>query len=57
MFISHNGKRTSRKIGDKRAAETVARKIEAKLALGDFGFNDEKPVPTFEEYAKMFMNG
>ena len=28
VFISHNGKRTSRKIGDKRAAETVAKTIE-----------------------------
>jgi integrase len=57
VFISHNGKRTSRKIGDKRAAEAVARKIEAKLALGDFGFDDEKPIPTFREYAKTFMAG
>ena len=57
VFIAHNGKRTSRKIGDKRAAEAVARKIEAKLALGNFGFDDEKPVPTFKEYSETFMAG
>ncbi len=44
VFINHNGKRTSRKIGDRRAAEAVARKIEAKLALGQFGFNDANPA-------------
>ncbi len=42
VFISHNGKRTSRKVGDKRAAEVVAKKIEAKLALGDFNLDEKK---------------
>ena len=56
VFISHNGKRTSRKIGDRRSAETVARTIEAKLALGEFGFDEkEKPALTFEAYSKKFM--
>jgi integrase len=57
VFISHKGKRTSRMVGDKRAADVVARKIEAKLALGEFGFKKEKPVPKFKEYAKGFING
>ncbi len=52
VFINHNGQRTSRKIGDKKAAQTVASKIEAKLALGEFGFDDnEEKDPTFGEYA------
>lgn len=55
VFISHNGKRTSRKIGDRRAAEAVARKIEAKLALGEFGFDSDKPVPTFNYCAKAWI--
>ena len=37
VFISHNGKRTSRKVGDKKAAEAVAGTIRAKLQLGEFG--------------------
>jgi hypothetical protein len=37
VFITHNGKRISRKEGDKKAAEAVASPIEAKLALGEFG--------------------
>ena len=45
VFISHNGKRTSRKIGDRRAAVAVARKIEAKLALGEFSINEKKEKP------------
>ena len=57
VFISHNGKRTSRQIGDKRAAETVARKIEAKLALGDFSLDKkkEKPIPLFKDCAQAWI--
>ena len=55
VFISHNGKRTSRKVGDKKAAEAVASTIRAKLQLGEFGFEDPKPVPTFKEHAKMWL--
>jgi integrase len=57
IFISQNGKRTSKKIGDKSAAEKVASTIRAKLKLGEFNFELEKPVPTFKEYAESFLNG
>jgi integrase len=57
IFISHNGKRTSKKIGDKSAAEKVASTIRAKLKLGEFNFEHEKPMPTFKEYAESFLNG
>ena len=54
IFIDHKGKRKSKKIGrDKRVAQEVAKKIEAKLTLGDMGLGqDEKRVMTFSEYAK-----
>ena len=57
VFISHNGKRTSRKIGDRRAAETVASKIRAKLKLGEFDLDEKKktPIPLFKDFAKGFM--
>ena len=57
VFISHNGKRTSRKVGDKRAAEAVGRKIEAKLALGDFNIDEkkEKPIPLFKDCAQAWI--
>ena len=51
VFITHNGKRTSRKVGSKSAVEEVASKIEAKLKLGEFNFEDEKPTRTFKDYA------
>jgi integrase len=56
VFVSHNGKRTSRKVGDKKAAEEVASTIRAKLKLGEFDFEDPKPVPTFKEYADSWIN-
>jgi hypothetical protein len=55
LFIAHDGKRTSKRVGDKSAAESVASKIRAKLQLGEFGFDDEKPVPTFREYAESWI--
>ncbi len=55
VFIAHNGKRTSRKVGDKAAAEAVASQIRAKLQLGEFGFEAEKSVPTFKEYADSWI--
>jgi len=56
VFISHNGKRTSRKVGDKKASEAVASTIRAKLQLGEFGFEEQKPVPTFKEHAKLWLS-
>ena len=55
VFISHNGKRTSRKVGDKKAAEEVASTIRAKLQLGEFGFDEKKPIPTFGDYSKKWL--
>ncbi|MFC1866558.1 tyrosine-type recombinase/integrase [Thermodesulfobacteriota bacterium] len=58
VFVSHDGKRTSRRIGDKKAAEEVASTIRSKLQLGDFGFEEKqrKAIPTFKLYAEAFMN-
>ena len=57
VFISHNGKRTSKKVGDRAAAESVASKIRAKLKLGEFGFEDDKKraIPLFKDFAEGFM--
>jgi integrase len=43
-------------VGDKKAAEEVASTIRAKLKLGEFGFEDPKPVPTFKEQAKLWLS-
>jgi hypothetical protein len=57
VFISHSNKRTSRKIGDKKAADQVASKIQAKLKLGELDLDEKKkpPVPLFKDFAKGFM--
>ena len=54
VFISHNGERTSRKVGAKESAQEVAKKIEARLQLGEFNF-EEETVPTFKEYADSWI--
>ena len=57
VFIKHGGKRRSKKVGDKRTAQEVAKKIEAKLVLGDLKLDKvEKPVLTFGEYASIWIN-
>ena len=57
VFVSHNSERTSRKVGAKDAAQEVAKKIEARLQLGEFNFEEEKKetVPTFKEYADSWI--
>ncbi|MFH2074495.1 MAG: N-terminal phage integrase SAM-like domain-containing protein, partial [Pseudomonadota bacterium] len=57
VFVSHNGKRTSRQVGDKKATEAVASQIRAKLQLGQFGFEEKrKPsIPLFRDFAQGFM--
>jgi integrase len=56
VFISHNGKRTSRKVGDKGAAEEVGSMVRAKLQLGEFSFEDPKKAPTFKEHADLWFS-
>jgi len=55
IFVSHKGKRISKKIGSKSEAKEVAEKINAKIALNDFSIEDEKPIPTFKEYADAWI--
>jgi integrase len=58
VFIDHHGKRKARKIGgDKRLAMEVTKKIEAKLALGEFNIGkEENDFPTFGEYAEKWIS-
>jgi hypothetical protein len=43
VFIDHKGKRKAKCIGtSKRAAETAAKKIQTKIALGQFEIKDER---------------
>jgi integrase len=57
IFICHNYKRKSKKIGrDKTKALKAAKKIEAKLNLGDLGVIEKKePIPIFGQYSKLWL--
>ena len=57
VFIHHHGRRKAKCVGDsKRAAEEVKRKLEAKLTLGEFVIEDEKPpMPTLGQYAEQWL--
>jgi len=54
VFISHNGRRTSRKVGNEKAALEVARKIQAKLTLGEAFLREKPPVPKLADYYQQF---
>jgi len=55
--IDHQGRRKAKKVGrDQRAALNIAKKIEARLILGDLGIVDEKrQIPTHGDYAKRWI--
>jgi len=58
IFIEHQGRRKAKKIGkDKRVAVEIAKKIEARLILGDMGLIEKKQptVSTFGEYAHTWI--
>src|SRR2546430_445339 len=55
VFINHQGRRKAKCVGDKRAAEEVRRKLEAKLTLGDFKLDEPPPLPSFAIYAERWL--
>ncbi len=57
IFINHNGKRKSKKIGsDKKLAVEVARKIDARLTLGEVNLSKNERIPSFGEYARTWID-
>ena len=58
VYIDHQGDRKAKKIGrDKRLAIDVAKKIEAKLILGEMNLDkSDNKVPKFQEYAKAWID-
>jgi integrase len=57
VFINHDGERQAKKIGDKAAAEAVAKELRERLAKGDFQINPPKQALTFGEYGKKWLDG
>jgi integrase len=55
LFINYKGKRTSRQIGKKAAAEKAMEHAQARLKLGQDALPKEKPaVPTLQTYWNRF---
>ena len=56
VFINHKGVRKSKKIGDKKTAKQAAKKLEAKLVLGDLDIQQfNRTCPTFKSYAEKWL--
>ncbi len=57
VFVDHKGKRKAKRVGtSKRAAEQVAEKIQAKIALGQFEIVDQKTTRPFDEYFRNWLD-
>lgn len=54
VFVAHNKKRTSRKVGNKKAALNLKKEIEEELAKGSMGFLEESPA-TLAEYGRQHI--
>jgi len=55
VFINHKGRRKSKKVGSKVAANKVAKGIEERLANGDMGMVKET-CPTLAVYGKKWLD-
>lgn len=53
--LNHKGKRRSKKVGSKKAANAVKREVEARLAKGDMGMIKEK-CPNVAAYGKKWLD-
>ena len=57
VFVHHEGRRTSRRVGDQDAAEEVARQIQARLTLGKDALpTRRKRAPTLAVYFERIKN-
>jgi len=57
VFICHQGKRKSIRVGDKAAAEAVASSIREQLKMGALDLTPKKKMITFGEYARKWLEG
>jgi integrase len=55
VFINHNSRRRSKKIGTKKAANQVKKEVEARLAKGDLGMLRGK-CPNVGKYGKQWLD-
>ena len=60
IFVNHHGRRKSKRVGTgeegKKAAKQVAQQLEARLALGQPAFQEDKAGVKLAEYAKTWLD-
>ncbi|MBI3246534.1 MAG: site-specific integrase [Deltaproteobacteria bacterium] len=56
VFIDHHGKRKAKCIGDKRAAEQLKARLDAKIALGEFALDDQQERRLFAPYFRAWLD-
>jgi integrase len=59
VFIKHAGKRRSKKVGDKKSANALAKEVRNALAAGDLGLGQEEEEPqgpTFNVYSEQYLD-
>ena len=59
VVVDYHGRRKSKCIGSREAAEQVRRQVEARLALGDLSVidNEDDKKPSFNSYADALAEG
>ena len=57
VVVDYHGRRKSKCIGSREAAEQVRRQVEARLALGDLSVidNEDDKKPSFNSYADAWL--
>jgi Phage integrase, N-terminal SAM-like domain len=57
VVVAYHGRRKSKCVGSREAADQVRRQVEAKLALGDLSILDtaEDQKPSFDTYADAWL--
>jgi integrase len=56
VFVHHNGRIQSKKVGDKKIADSIAAKIKKKLVAGELNLEQRNTCPKFGDYAKHYID-
>jgi integrase len=54
VFVNHNGKRSSKRVGSEKAANKVKEMIEARVKLDQYLPSQPRSIPTLKEYYQAF---
>lgn len=55
VFVAHDGRRTSMRIGDKKAAQKVAAMYEEKIVKGKLDLTPKKKMPKVGKYSTRWL--